>query len=79
MEEVVEADYVYVMNRGKVEMSGTPRDIFSQVESLQKLRLTVPDVTLLAYELSKAGVPMPRGILTRDELIEAICRQKKQV
>ena len=79
MEEVIEADYVYVMNRGKVEMSGTPRDIFSQVESLQKLRLTVPDVTLLAYELSKAGVPMPRGILTRDELIEAICRQKKQV
>jgi energy-coupling factor transporter ATPase len=72
MEEVVGADYVYVMDQGKVVMEGTPRAIFSQVETLQEHRLDVPQITLLAYELQQAGVPLPDGILTREELIQAL-------
>jgi len=72
MEEVVEADYVYVMEQGKVIMDGTPRDIFSRVEELKAHRLDVPQMTLLAHELRKAGLPIPKGILTREELTEAI-------
>ena len=72
MEEVVEADHVYVMNSGKVVMQGTPRSIFSQVERLKEYRLDVPQITLLAYELKKAGLDIPDGILTREELTEAL-------
>lgn len=72
MEEVVEADHVYVMDAGKVVMQGTPRSIFSQVERLKEYRLDVPQITLLAYELKKAGLDMPDGILTREELTEAL-------
>lgn len=76
MEEVVGADYVYVMDKGKVVMEGDPRHIFSQVEALQHYRLDVPQITLLAHELRKAGVPIPEGILTREELTEALKRIK---
>ena len=55
-------------------MQGTPREIFSQVETLKKYRLDVPQVTLLAHELHKAGVNIPEGILTKEELVEALCR-----
>ena len=72
MEEVVEADHVYVMDSGKVVMQGTPRSIFSQVERLKEFRLDVPQITLLAYELKKAGLDIPDGILTREELTEAL-------
>ena len=72
MEEVVEADHVYVMDSGKVVMQGTPRSIFSQVERLKEYRLDVPQITLLAYELKKAGLDIPDGILTREELTEAL-------
>ena len=72
MEEVVEADHVYVMDAGKVVMQGTPRSIFSQVERLKEYRLDVPQITLLAYELKKAGLDLPDGILTREELTEAL-------
>lgn len=72
MEEVVDADYVYVMDRGKVVMEGNPRGIFSQVDVLQEHRLDVPQITLLAHELKEVGLPIPDGILTRAELIEAI-------
>ena len=68
MEEVIHADRVYVMDNGKVVMQGVPRDIFSQVEDLRSLRLDVPQVTELAYELKKSGLPLPPGILTMDEL-----------
>ena len=73
MEELVHADQVFVMDQGKIAMQGTPREIFSQVEKLQSLRLTVPQVTLLAYELKKRGLPLPDGILTVDELLTALC------
>ena len=72
MEEVVEADHVYVMDAGKVVMQGTPRSIFSQVERLKEYRLDVTQITLLAYELKKAGLDIPDGILTREELTEAL-------
>lgn len=74
MEEVIRADRVYVMDNGKVVMQGTPRAVFSQVEALQSYRLDVPQITLLAYELKKAGLPVPDGILTREELVEALCQ-----
>ncbi|MDO4648344.1 MAG: energy-coupling factor transporter ATPase [Eubacteriales bacterium] len=74
MEEVIDADRVYVMDSGSVVMEGTPREIFSQVETLKKYRLDVPQVTLLAHELCKAGVDIPEGILTIEELAGALCR-----
>lgn len=73
MEEVVDADYVYVMENGKIIMDGTPREIFSRVDELKAHRLDVPQVTLLADELRKSGLPIPKGILTREELVDAIC------
>ena len=74
MEEVIHANKVYVMDGGNVVMQGTPREIFSQVEKLKKYRLDVPQVTLLAHELHKAGVDIPEGILTKEELVGALCR-----
>ena len=72
MEEVVHADRVFVMDRGEVVMTGTPREIFSQVEKLKSYRLDVPQVTELAFELRCAGVSLPEGILTVDELVAAL-------
>ena len=74
MEEVVDADYVYVMEKGKIVMDGTPRDIFSRVDELKEHRLDVPQATLVADELRHAGVEIPAGILTREELIDAIMK-----
>ena len=78
MEEVVDADYVYVMEKGKIIMDGTPREIFSRVDELKAHRLDVPQMTLLADELRKAGLPIHKGILTREELVEAIITLHKQ-
>lgn len=72
MEEVVFADDVYVMDSGNIVMHGTPREIFSRVDELKKYRLDVPQVTLLAYELRKHGLDIPEGILTIEELVEAL-------
>lgn len=72
MEEVVDADYVYVMEKGKIIMDGTPREIFSRVDELKAHRLDVPQVTLLADELRKAGLDIPKGILRREELVGAL-------
>ena len=74
MEEVIDADRVFVMDAGKIMMEGTPRQIFSNVEHLKELRLDVPLVTELAYELKKAGVPLPDGILTKEEFTLALKR-----
>ncbi len=74
MEEVIRADKVYVMDHGKVVMQGVPRAIFSQVDALKSYRLDVPQITLLAHELHEAGLPIPDGILTRQELVEALCQ-----
>ena len=72
MEEVIGADRVIVMDDGKMVMDGTPREIFSRVEELKSLRLDVPQVTELAWELKKGGAKLPDGILTIDELMEAL-------
>lgn len=72
MEEVADADYVYVMEKGKVVMTGTPKEVFSKVEELGQLRLCVPQITELAYELKKSGVNLPDGILTKEEFIEEL-------
>ena len=77
MDEVIDADRVFVMDGGKLVMQGTPREIFSDVERLKELRLDVPQVTELAYELKKAGVNLPDGILTHEEFVEAISRAAK--
>lgn len=69
MEEIIYADKVFVMDKGKVALEGTPREIFSKVDRLKSLRLDVPQATLLAYELKKAGIDLPDGILSREELI----------
>ncbi len=77
MEEVIYADKVYVMDQGKVAIQGTPREVFSEVEKLKELRLDVPQVTLLAHELAKEGLRMPKGVLTNREFREALdqCRR----
>ncbi len=72
MDEVIHADKVIVMDRGKVIMQGTPREVFSQVDRLKQCRLDVPQITEVAYELKKKGVPLPDGILTREEFVQAI-------
>ena len=64
---------VIVMDDGKIVMTGTPKEIFSQVETLKSYRLDVPQATQLAWELKKAGLDLPDGILTREELVEALC------
>lgn len=76
MEEIIHANKVFVMDEGKIALQGTPREIFSQVERLKSLRLDVPQVTLLAYELQKKGVSLPDGILTTEELAEALMGSK---
>lgn len=72
MEEVIEADRVMVMDDGRLVMDGTPREIFSRVDQLKGYRLDVPQVTELAYELRKAGVDLPEGILTQQELLDSL-------
>lgn len=74
MEEVVDADKIYVMDHGHVVMEGMPREIFSRVEELKSYRLDVPQVTILADELRKRGLDIPAGILKKEELVEALCR-----
>ena len=74
MEEIIHADKVFVMDKGRIAMEGTPREIFSKVERLKHLRLDVPQVTLLAYELKQKGLDLPDGILTIEELTEVLDR-----
>ena len=72
MEEVIYADRVIVMDKGKVVMQGTPREVFSNIDKLKELRLDVPQVTILAHELKKRGLMLPEGILTAEELSVAL-------
>ena len=74
MEEVIDADQVFVMDGGHIVMHGTPREIFSRVDERKSYRMDVPQVTMLAEELRKRGLDLPRGILRREELVEALCR-----
>ena len=76
MEEVIDADKIYVMDHGHVVMEGTPREIFAQVDRLKEYRLDVPQVTILEDTLRKMGFDIPEGILRKEELVEAVCRLK---
>lgn len=78
MEEIIHADKVFVMDKGKIAMEGTPREIFSHVEKLKELRLDVPQVTLLAHELKKSGMNIPDGILTTEEFAAALTGEAKK-
>ncbi|MBE5963370.1 MAG: energy-coupling factor transporter ATPase [Lachnospira sp.] len=74
MVETIDADKIFVMDNGKIVMEGTPKEIFSQVDKLKEYSLDVPQVTQLAYELRKEGIPLPNGILRIDELVKELCR-----
>ena len=72
MEEVIDSDYVYVMEKGKIVMDGTPKEIFSRVDELKHYRMEVPQVTYLAHELKRSGLDLPEGILTREEFLDVL-------
>ena len=72
MEEAVDVDRVIVMDGGKLLMDGTPKEVFSRVEELEECRMTVPQVTELAWALKKEGLPLPDGILTTEEFTDAL-------
>lgn len=74
MEEVVDADKVFVMDHGHIVMQGTPKEVFSEVEELKRYHLDVPQVTLLADELRKRGLDIPKGILRKEELVNLLCQ-----
>ena len=74
MEEVIDADHVFVMDEGKVVMEGTPRQIFTQVDKMKELHLDVPQVTEVAYELRMKGLPINQGVLTNAEVIAELKR-----
>ncbi|MCR5421103.1 MAG: energy-coupling factor transporter ATPase [Lachnospiraceae bacterium] len=74
MEEVINADKVYVIDKGKICMSGPPRLIFSNAEILKEIGLSVPYATLLSNELRKRGIPLRDGIVSNEELAGNICQ-----
>ncbi len=75
MEETVGADRIIVMDQGRIVMDGTPREVFSHVEELKKIRMDVPEMTELAWKLKQAGMPMlDESILTRQELLDRLSR-----
>lgn len=78
MEEIIHADKVFVMDEGKIAMQGTPKEIFSRVEALKELRLDVPQVTLLAYELQKKGIALTDGILSIEEFTKEVMNYYEQ-
>lgn len=76
MEEAVEADRIVVMDEGKVKLEGTPKQVFSNVELMKQIGLDVPQVTELAYELSKSGIDIKSDILTISEMVNTLCQLK---
>ncbi|AYF53728.1 energy-coupling factor transporter ATPase [Clostridium novyi] len=76
MEEAVEADRIVVMDKGRVVMEGTPKQIFSNVSVMKNIGLDVPQMTELAYELKKSGVNIASDILTINEMVNALCQLK---
>ncbi|NLV92218.1 MAG: energy-coupling factor transporter ATPase [Firmicutes bacterium] len=74
MDEAIDADRVVVMEAGRIVMSGTPEEVFQQVERLQDLHLDVPPVTMLAESLRKEGVPLPAGMTRIDEMVKLLCQ-----
>ena len=73
MTEAIQADRVIVMDKGKIKFQGTPKEVFSRVEELEELGLEAPLAAKFAFELRKSGVKLPQGIITNEELAEALC------
>ena len=76
MDEAAMADRVIVMDKGHVELEGTPREVFSNVEKIKAIGLDVPQVTELAYELRREGIDISNEILNIDEMVDELCRLK---
>ena len=74
MEEVIDADKVYVMEKGHVVMEGTPKEIFSKPKELKSHKLDVPQATMLAEALKDRGLKLPDGIIRTKELVDALCQ-----
>ena len=74
MNETIHADKIFVMNKGKIELQGTPREVFAEVEKMKELGLEVPQVTELGFELQKEGLNIKNGTLEIDELVDEIVR-----
>lgn len=74
MEEAAQADRVIVVSQGHIAKQGTPREVFQQVDEMRELHLDVPPMTALAADLRKAGMPLPQGILTVDEMAKEVCK-----
>ena len=72
MTEAIQADRVIVMSEGKIEFQGTPKEVFSRVDELEKLGLEAPLAAKFAFELRKSGARIPQGIITNEELVEAL-------
>ncbi len=72
MEEVIDADRLFVMDEGKLVMQGTPKEVFARTAELKSYRLDVPQVTDLAWELKEAGVPLSDGILTVEQFTDEL-------
>ena len=79
MEETVDADRLIVIDDGKMVMDGTPREVFRQVEKVKSFGLDVPPATFLAWKLRKMGLSLPEDILTKEELVGALCRLKSNI
>jgi energy-coupling factor transporter ATP-binding protein EcfA2 len=74
MDEVIDADRIFVMDKGKVVMNDKPEEIFKRVDELKSYGLEVPFATELAWQLRKEGVNLPEAILRREELVKALCQ-----
>ena len=74
MEEAATADRVLVVSDGEIRLQGTPREVFDQVDLLRSLHLDVPPMTALAAELRAAGLPVPSGVLTVEEMAKEVQR-----
>lgn len=77
MNEAIKADKIFVMDKGKLAMQGTPKEIFSRVDEIKGYGLEVPQVTELGYMLKKSGLDIEDGILTVDQLLEQINRMER--
>ena len=74
MEEAAEAERVIVLEKGSIALQGTPREVFTQVEQLKRMKLDVPMAAEMAYRLRQKGVKLPKDVLTEEELAEALCQ-----
>ena len=79
MSEAATADYMIVMDEGRIAMSGTPREVFTKVDQGRALGLDVPPMTDLAHMLRADGVDVRADVLTVDEMVEEVCRLSSSI